>query len=166
MAKGKKRLRDEVVVAVIVMAIILFAIIVGWWEKHAVIGWTVLGVVVIAFGFSLYRFERFRTWVFKKSKSTGEKIVFTDEAPGREQIPQNLYSKIMNHANNRCQNPDCRFQGKPQIHHINQNNRDNRMWNLIALCPNCHAEAHHGKYSFSQLRNWNKMKLAPKTVRA
>lgn len=166
MAKGKKRMRDGTVVALIVGGIIVFAIVFSWWVQHAVIGWTILGIIVVIFGFSVYRFPNFRNWVFKKSKTTGEKLVFTDETPGREQIPQQLYSKIMNHANNRCQNPDCKYQSKPQVHHINQNNRDNRFWNLIALCPNCHVDAHRGKYSFSQLRNWNKMKLASKTARA
>jgi hypothetical protein len=162
MAKGKRRVKDGVIIAGVFISIIIFALILGWWQKHAAIGWTIIGIIVVVFAFSLYRFPRFRSWVFKKGENASKKVVFTDEAPGREPIPQNLYNRIIQHANYRCQNPDCKYQGKPEIHHINQNNRDNRFWNLIALCPNCHKDAHSGRFSFSQLRNWNKMKSVPK----
>ena len=34
-----------------------------------------------------------------------------------------------------------------ELHHINGNNRDNRLSNLLLLCPNCHAltESYRGK---------------------
>ncbi len=38
------------------------------------------------------------------------------------------------------------WQGKPiplEIHHMNGNNRDNRLSNLQLLCPNCHAQTEH-----------------------
>jgi len=42
------------------------------------------------------------------------------------------------------------WQGKPiplELHHINGNNTDNRLENLLLLCPNCHAltESYRGK---------------------
>ena len=42
------------------------------------------------------------------------------------------------------------WQGKPiplELHHINGNNRDNRIENLVLLCPNCHAltESYRGR---------------------
>ena len=42
------------------------------------------------------------------------------------------------------------WQGHPiplELHHINGNNRDNRLKNLMLLCPNCHAltESYRGK---------------------
>lgn len=45
----------------------------------------------------------------------------------------------------KCENPTCgltEWQGKPiplELHHINGNNKDNRLENLQLLCPNCHA---------------------------
>ena len=38
------------------------------------------------------------------------------------------------------------WQDKPiplELHHINGNNRDNRLENLLLLCPNCHALTEH-----------------------
>lgn len=34
-----------------------------------------------------------------------------------------------------------------ELHHINGNNRDNRLENLMLLCPNCHAltDSYRGK---------------------
>lgn len=46
----------------------------------------------------------------------------------------------------KCENPDCgltEWNGKPiplELHHINGNNTDNRLENLMLLCPNCHAQ--------------------------
>lgn len=44
------------------------------------------------------------------------------------------------------------WKGKPiilELHHINGNNRDNRLDNLVFLCPNCHTqtETHRGRKS-------------------
>ncbi len=164
MAKGKRRVREGVIFASAFIGIILLALVLDWWQEHAVIGWAIIGVIIAIFLFSLYRFPAFRGWVFKKGVSTSKKAVFTDEAPGREPIPQNLYNRVMQRADNRCQNPDCKYKGKPEVHHINRNNRDNRFWNLIALCPNCHTDAHRDKFSFSQLRNWNRMKRNPRSA--
>ena len=58
---------------------------------------------------------------------------------------------------NECENPKCPCKNgywldNPlicQLHHINGNNRDNRLENLQMLCPNCH----------SQTDNWGTKKL-------
>jgi len=38
------------------------------------------------------------------------------------------------------------YNGKPitlQLHHINGNNKDNRLENLTMLCPNCHSQTNN-----------------------
>jgi len=46
----------------------------------------------------------------------------------------------------KCENPECGIKewcGKPivlQLHHINGNHYDNRLENLVLLCPNCHSQ--------------------------
>ncbi len=47
---------------------------------------------------------------------------------------------------NKCENPECglsEWHGKPivcELHHINGDSTDNRIENLIILCPNCHSQ--------------------------
>lgn len=47
---------------------------------------------------------------------------------------------------NKCENPECgicEWHGRPislQIHHINGVHSDNRLENILLLCPNCHAQ--------------------------
>lgn len=46
----------------------------------------------------------------------------------------------------KCENPECgvsEWHGMPiqlQLHHINGNHFDNRLENLVLLCPNCHSQ--------------------------
>ena len=54
---------------------------------------------------------------------------------------------------NKCENPECGITNwhghelKFHLHHINGNHNDNRLENLILLCPNCHSltENYSGK---------------------
>ncbi len=156
MARGKRSVRPEFISGLVVVCLIVFTLIVDWWEEHAVIGWTILGILIAIFIFLLYRFARFRGWIVRKGISAGKKIVYEDSVQNREPIPRYLYGKVMRRASYHCQNPDCGYRGRPQVHHINQDNSDNRFWNLIALCPNCHTDTHRGKFTHSQLRNFLK----------
>jgi hypothetical protein len=157
MSKGKRSIRPEIIFIAAFLFYVVMALLLDWWKTHAVIGWSLSGAFLVGLVYALYRFPRFRNWAFQTGKRTAGKIVYKEIVPGREPVPHGLYIKTLNRANNRCQNPECGYHGKPHVHHINQNNRDNSLANLIALCPNCHNDAHDGKYQFSQLRNWLKM---------
>ena len=61
----------------------------------------------------------------------------------------------------KCGNPSCgisEWQGKEitlELHHINGNHYDNRIENLILLCPNCHSqtESYRKRYSIRGIKN-------------
>jgi hypothetical protein len=77
--------------------------------------------------------------------------------PGREPLSPWIRNGVYHRANRRCENPFCQKYGNLVIHHINMNRNENRMYNLIALCPSCHDNAHSGKYPPTQLHNWMNM---------
>lgn len=70
---------------------------------------------------------------------------------------------------NKCENPECGitdWHGKflpLELHHINGNHFDNRLENLILLCPNCHAQIHG--YNKPKEKNINKPKIKKPTKR-
>jgi hypothetical protein len=55
------------------IAIIIFALIAQWWKEHAVIGWTIVGILVLVFIYTLVRHPPFRTRVTKAIKQTGRR---------------------------------------------------------------------------------------------
>lgn len=77
--------------------------------------------------------------------------------PPRKTLPNYLRKLIYNRANRQCENPFCRSKDGLEIHHIDMNHNNNKLYNLIALCPNCHTGAHSGKYSPIQVHNWMSM---------
>jgi hypothetical protein len=77
--------------------------------------------------------------------------------PGREPLSPWIRGFVYRRANQRCENPFCKIDGVLEIHHINMNRNENRLYNLIALCPNCHKNAHSGKYPPTQVHNWMSM---------
>ena len=59
-------------------------------------------------------------------------------------LQQNLRFEIINRQGNICGLCKTRFSRMVphEIHHLNHNPKDNRKFNLLALCSNCHS-AHH-----------------------
>lgn len=174
MAKGKKRMKDEVIVALIFIGIIVFALILGWWEKHTAIGWTIIGIIVVLFGFFLYKSPRFRGWILKKGKGAGEKVVFKDtqQVEQIERIETEKHddidvvkvpplsakerAKLINAVGNKCENPNCREKFPLEVHHIKPRAEggSNKHKNLIVLCNNCHGKFQGGIYSRALLKEW------------
>ena len=154
MPKSKRRIRDEFWFVAIVLGIVAFALLADWWEEHAVIGWTVVGILLAVLMFLAYRFASLRGWLGRQVKSAAKKAVFEEEASAREPLPQDKREEVLRRAHYRCENERCSYRGKPHIHHIDMNNSNNHLSNLIALCPNCHQKAHKGSFTATQLGNW------------
>lgn len=54
--------------------------------------------------------------------------------------------EVIKRAEGKCENDACGtsrvFQGFLDVHHILGVEKSDRVWNCVALCPNCHREAH------------------------
>jgi len=50
-------------------------------------------------------------------------------------------------AKGSCERPKCgerrEYPGFLDVHHILGADKRDRVWNCVALCPNCHREAHY-----------------------
>ena len=149
----KQKIRSEIIVLAIVAIIIAFAFFANWWKTHSAVGWSIVAVLIAAFGFSLYKYPPFRDLITRNIKQTSKKIIFEDVASSREPLPNGVRSEVIKRSNHRCENPDCR-NAFIHIHHVDMNNSNNKLTNLIALCPNCHAKAHDGIFTTTQQRNW------------
>jgi len=59
---------------------------------------------------------------------------------------QRVRSEVLRRAHGRCERQDCntsrRFPGFFDVHHILGADVSDRVHNCVALCPNCHREAH------------------------
>jgi len=150
----RRYIREGFWFALIFIAIIVFALVSDWWKENAVVGWTILGILLAVLAFLVYRFASLRGWLGRQVRGIAEKAVFEDVATAREPLPQGMRREVLERANYRCENERCNYKGRPHIHHIDGNNSNNRISTLIALCPNCHQKAHDGIFSESQLINW------------
>jgi len=101
-----------------------------------------------------YKYTSLRGWLGDQVKDTIQKTVFDNVASEREPLSPYERNAVLKRAHNRCENELCRFQGKHQIHHIDMNNQNNDLGNLIVLCTDCHNKAHAGIFTQSQLFNW------------
>lgn len=56
-------------------------------------------------------------------------------------------AEVRRRANGRCERPSCtagrRYEGFLDVHHILGVQKSDRVWNCVALCPNCHRDAHY-----------------------
>jgi len=142
------------------LAILITAVLIGgffivrWFRENPVQGWLIVVAIVGILGFSIYRFPAFRSSLFRTAKKSADSLVQEKKVAVREPIPQHMRDRIMERARGRCENPLCTLNTRPDIHHIDFNNSNNSVRNLIALCPSCHRSAHDGVHGPSQLMNW------------
>ena len=150
----KRRVKDEAIFVALFALIILFAVIYEWWKTHQVLGFTILGVLILSVGFLFYRSQTLRKRTANKAKEFAGNLVLEDVASDREPVPPSSRKEIYIRSHSRCENEMCTHNGSLHIHHIDGNHNNNKLFNLIALCPNCHDSAHRGKFTETQLHNW------------
>jgi 5-methylcytosine-specific restriction endonuclease McrA len=151
---GKRKFRSEFLIGVLAVILIAYALIADWWKTHAAIGWTILAVVIIILVFVIIKFSSVRNKVKDTIKDSTKRLIYEDEAPEREPVPDKVRTEIYKRANYSCENPDCREKNTIHIHHIDMNHSNNNYNNIIVLCPTCHTKAHRGIFTTTQLRNW------------
>jgi len=91
----------------------------------------------------------------RKKMSDSKKIAYLGEGnpqyiDGRSYIPytEEFYAKrqsILKRDKHSCRACGIRKYKTLHVHHIDLNKEHNEDSNLITLCPNCHAQVHHGK---------------------
>ncbi|MBI2852583.1 MAG: HNH endonuclease [Chloroflexi bacterium] len=151
----RKSVRGEFWATAFIVAIVGWALLADWWKDNSALGWSLLGVMVIALGLVLYRSPTVRGWLGRTARVAAEKAVFEDNiASDREPIPPEKRRQVLARTDGKCAVENCNQSVRPHIHHIDMNNRNNDFRNLIALCPNCHQKAHNGDFTQSQLWNW------------
>ena len=158
MVQRQRRIRVEFWAGLIFVALLAYALLADWWKEHAVLGRVIFGIAVAALAFSLWKSQRFRSFVFGTMKKVGEGVVYQPTEPagtsGRDPLPTELREYILGRADNRCENPNCRKRVPLKIHHIDGNHNHNAAKNLIALCGTCHDMAEIREYPPHQLRSW------------
>lgn len=78
----------------------------------------------------------------RRKKSLWKKILFSKF--GREPIPSDVRKKVLKRANNCCQIDCCDEKDVLDIHHIDNENSNNKIENLVVLCPTHHRKVHKG----------------------
>ncbi|WP_332445533.1 HNH endonuclease [Dehalococcoides mccartyi] len=156
MAIKGKRIKENFWFWLIFAILILFALISDWWKTNAALGWIIIVIISSALFLIFIKFKSIRSRAFNAVKATAEKVIYDENVSSREPLPNSTRKEILKRSNYKCENHDCKYTGIPHIHHIDMKNSNNRLSNLIALCPNCHRDAHHGNITASQCRNWVK----------
>ena len=65
------------------------------------------------------------------------------QARGTPWAWKKLRQQVLERDGGRCVR--CGTPWALQVHHVNGNKRDDRIENLVALCPRCHGAAHRGE---------------------
>ena len=77
----------------------------------------------------------------------------------RKHLSPNLATKVLTESGYRCAVPTCRNILALDMHHIWEVNAGgpDELWNLIALCPTCHALYHRGTIREESIGAWKSM---------
>jgi len=77
----------------------------------------------------------------------------------RAAIPENIKREVLTEAGFRCAVPTCRTILAIDLHHIVEvsDNGSNEAYNLLALCPTCHALHHRGTIPKESIKVWKGM---------
>ncbi len=165
MSTGQRRVRSELWIGLIFVALLAYALVADWWKEHAVLGWAILGIVLALLGFSFYRFRKFRNWLFGKVRSASDRLIHEPEesavasTPPRSAVPsltQNDRDLFIEFMGGKCEYPNCPERNALEIHHIRprEEGGNNTVWNLLVLCPNHHTLAQKNIPPRSRQRLW------------
>jgi hypothetical protein len=96
----------------------------------------------------------FRAPVAKKVQ-TSKQLTAPLEAE-RKTIPAAIRREVDAEAGYRCGNPRCQTLVAVEHHHIEyvSEGGTNEAWNLLPLCPTCHARHHSGEITVEAVRVW------------
>ena len=153
------RKREGIQFFPLLIGVILFLIIIAivhaiFMHEFPIVLYILYPVLVIGLGLTIYfsiKNKDFRDKVFSGLNTFGVFLTklgldFVEgeeasRAKKKERIPINgrLKTKVFERADNRCQH--CGHKGSLDIHHIDGNPANNKMSNLIVLCPNDHRQA-------------------------
>lgn len=77
----------------------------------------------------------------------------------RTAIPESIKREVLTEAGFRCAVPTCRTILAIDLHHIIEvsENGTNETYNLLALCPTCHALHHRGTIPQESIKVWKGM---------